>query len=823
MKGNVKHVLKAIASGIIWGLGQVFNRQYIKALFFFVFFVIFVGIELGTGRYFEVYNPYIKLEESTGEKFSDTEAQNFVDTVIAKRTDREFQSRINTFYDDFMADYEAKSVDGYTMDELIQYTAKDISKSSPEKYYDLLTYLNEGSIFKERESDIVPGDEILNNFVSVNLYQKTYYNTLTKKEYIQSVKEDSTIYYVNVLDSNDTTVSVQDLVVLERTNKLYRYNNKFYAQTTNTAENILKYVNITDYADQINKDNPEQSAIIKDVEKGLIKLGGYVRYDNTNKRVYVYYNPEATGIGYNATPFSTTLADFWALRYGSPGSQYNNDNYTRFLMDVYFAINDEARLSFESEFNNFFHDQTGFFVKGLWSIITLGETNSVTYTQTKLLANALSTTNTKKLEIEPLEIVEIRGHMSSFLLLKGLISTLLLAYFVFIWIWAIRDAYKTSKRNDFAREWLATGDNTLPEGYLHAPTIEKDKVWFKSVYAHGFEYIVLLPAIFTITFISLMPILFGFLVAFTSYSGYTADAGLIDWVGFTNFASIFSFGNTGAATLPFGTVFWKVLWWTMVWAVASTATVFFGGFFQALIINNDHVPLKKVWRTVLILPWAIPAILSQMMFGLIFEETGILNNFLQTIGAYDLFESWGILGRAFNAETMTWFQRTFYLGHDNIQWFMNANNVWFVRITIIVINIWLGFPYYMALMSGIMTSIDKSLYEAADIDGASGGQKLRRITFPLVMYSTAPLLVMCFSGNFNNFGIIYFMTEGGQHVGDLSTAYAGDTDILISWMYRLTVDYKVYNMASVFSILIFIIVGSIAAWNYSRTKAFKED
>ena len=129
----------------------------------------------------------------------------------------------------------------------------------------------------------------------------------------------------------------------------------------------------------------------------------------------------------------------------------------------------------------------------------------------------------------------------------------------------------------------------------------------------------------------------------------------------------------------------------------------------------------------------------------------------------------------------------------------------------------------MALMTSTMTGLDKTLYEAAEIDGASKWQQLKHITFPLVMLSTAPLLVMCFSGNFNNFGMIYFVTQGGAHAGDIATAYAGDTDILISWIYSLTVNYKNYNMASVFSILIFFIVGSIAAWNYSRTKAFKED
>lgn len=211
-----------------------------------------------------------------------------------------------------------------------------------------------------------------------------------------------------------------------------------------------------------------------------------------------------------------------------------------------------------------------------------------------------------------------------------------------------------------------------------------------------------------------------------------------------------------------------------------------------------------------------------MVFANIFNENGVVNAFVESLGLYDVFKNWGILGVQFS-ELTSGFQRAFYLGYDNIQWFTNSFNPWFVRITLIVVNIWLGFPYYMALMTGIMIGIDKSLYEAADIDGAGKQQKFKFITFPLVMYSTAPLLVMSFSGNFNNFGMIYFVTQGGAGAGDIANAYAGDTDILISWMYSLTVKYKNYNMASVFAILIFFIIGSLAAWNYSQTKAFKED
>ena len=131
-----------------------------------------------------------------------------------------------------------------------------------------------------------------------------------------------------------------------------------------------------------------------------------------------------------------------------------------------------------------------------------------------------------------------------------------------------------------------------------------------------------------------------------------------------------------------------------------------------------------------------------MVFSVIFNENGLVNQMLQSVGMYDLFTSWGILGIPYNeaSDIAKWF----WMGEGNIRWFTNSFNPNFVRVTLIVVNIWLGFPYFMALMTGIMTAIDKSLYEAADIDGASGFQKLMKITMPLVLYSTAPILIMTF-------------------------------------------------------------------------------
>lgn len=143
------------------------------------------------------------------------------------------------------------------------------------------------------------------------------------------------------------------------------------------------------------------------------------------------------------------------------------------------------------------------------------------------------------------------------------------------------------------------------------------------------------------------------------------------------------------------------------------------------------------------------------------------------------------------------------------------------KITIVVVNIWFGFPYWMVLMSGVMTSIDKELFEAADVDGANDKQKFMKVTLPIILFSTAPLLIMSFAANFNNFNMIYLLTEGGP--ANPTYQYAGSTDILISWIYKMTLEHRQYAMASVVSILVFLVIATLSIWNFRRTKAFKEE
>lgn len=387
-----------------------------------------------------------------------------------------------------------------------------------------------------------------------------------------------------------------------------------------------------------------------------------------------------------------------------------------------------------------------FFNDGIWGIFTLGQTESVR------TAGGLV----------------IHGDNSIILLILGLIAITTIVLIITIYIFNIKDAIKTSKAIE------ETGVYTT------------EKEWLAVTWDKSFPYIMLLIPAVVILFLVVIPIIFGFLIAFTNYSApeHLPPMHLVKWVGFQNFMDIF--------TVPiWNSTFWGVAAWTLIWAIASTFSCFFGGLLMAVVINSKKVKFKKFWRTIYILPWAIPSLVTLLVFRNMFNgQFGPINQILR---------QWGII-------------------NHNIPWFSDPT---IAKITIIVLNIWLGFPYFMAMMTGVMTSISQELYEAATIDGATVRQQFWKITMPLVLYATAPLLIMSFAGNFNNFSVIYFLTGGGPV--NPKYQFAGSTDILITWIFKLTNDNRQYHMASVMSILIFVMVGSISTWNFLRTKSFKEE
>ena len=380
----------------------------------------------------------------------------------------------------------------------------------------------------------------------------------------------------------------------------------------------------------------------------------------------------------------------------------------------------------------------GFFIRGLWGLVTLGT-------------------------IPRVHGATVYDH-SIMLMLGGIIAIFVILIFALIWIWNIRDAYKTRLR--------------IEQGVFISSV-----QYFKDLWKNAFEYIMITPGLLLVVFISLVPIVFSILVAFTNYNAnFIPPRRLVEWTGFETFGKIISIRM-------WGSTFVQIFLWTVVWAFLATFSAYFFGMFQALVLRAKAVRFRSFWRAIFILPWAIPGLVSMLIFRVMLHPEGVINQMLLSAG----------------------FIETAIPFLSNTSW---------ARLCLVLVNVWLGSPYFMALISGIMTTIPQEQYEAAQIDGANPFQQFRSITLPFILASTAPQLLMSITFNFNNFNMIYFMTGGGPANPNLQMA--GSTDILISWIFKLTLDQRMYNYASAFSILIFIIVASVSAWNLLRTRAFKE-
>lgn len=425
----------------------------------------------------------------------------------------------------------------------------------------------------------------------------------------------------------------------------------------------------------------------------------------------------------------------------------------QFIKAIFFFVFQAIVVAIELVSGNYFsgsfviRENGGFFVKGIWGLITLG-------------------TTPRKMSL----VGVTEGDHSIMLMLKGIIVVLVALIFIAIYVWNIRDAYKTCKDyNEFGIQ-------------------ESTKTYIKKLWESMFHYIILLPSAILLMFLSIMPIIFSALTAFTNYTKTNLPpTHLVDWVGFKNFANL--------VNIPVWTkTFVGVFSWTVIWAVVATFTCFSFGLIQAVILNSKRIKFKKLWRGIYILPWAVPSMISLLVFRTMFNgQFGPVSQFLLDMG----------------------------ITSQRVAWFSDPNNPNLARITLFAINLWLGFPYFMALMTGIMTGISDDLYEAAKIDGATPMDEFRKITLPIVLNQAAPLIIMSFASNFNNFNVIFYLTDGGPT--NINYQFAGSTDILLTWVYKLTLDNQLYNMASVMSILIFILIGSISIWNLRRTKGFKED
>lgn len=239
--------------------------------------------------------------------------------------------------------------------------------------------------------------------------------------------------------------------------------------------------------------------------------------------------------------------------------------------------------------------------------------------------------------------------------------------------------------------------------------------------------------------------------------------------------------------------FIRVLIWTVAFAFLSVLTTFSLGLALAIAMDKP-IRGRRIYRSILILPYAIPGFLSLLIWrGMFNQDFGIINRILVDIGLIE----------------------------TNIAWFEQA---WTARLMIILVNLWLGFPYMYLISSGALQAIPSDLKEAAAIDGASSFQSFRMITLPLLLQILFPLLIASFAFNFNNFNMIYLLTGGGPR-DELAGERAGATDILISYAYNTAISNPAdqnFGLASAISLFMFIIVGILSLWSLRRTKALEE-
>jgi ABC-type sugar transport system permease subunit len=257
-------------------------------------------------------------------------------------------------------------------------------------------------------------------------------------------------------------------------------------------------------------------------------------------------------------------------------------------------------------------------------------------------------------------------------------------------------------------------------------------------------------------------------------------------IGFKNFTNFLQSPALSGPLL-------QILSWNFIFPLLSVVFTFGLGLAIALMFNDKRFPYKKVFRTLLLVPYTIPQVITILIWrGLMNPDLGVINSITKSL---------------FNFSP---------------PWF--SEPIW-AQTAIVLVSVWLGYPYFMLIVSGALQSISPDLYEAATIDGANSWQAFRNITLPLLLVAVGPLLIASYVFNFNNFGLIYLFINGGPPIVGASTQ-AGHTDILISYVYNLAFSGGgrgvQYGLASAISIFIFLFVGAITLLQFRFTNMWEE-
>lgn len=367
--------------------------------------------------------------------------------------------------------------------------------------------------------------------------------------------------------------------------------------------------------------------------------------------------------------------------------------------------------------------------------------------------------------------VTVYGHNSMLILLYSVLSIVITILVFAVYIANIKDAYRH-------QEMRAEGKK---------PTSLKHDV---KEFLDGKYHITLLsfPTLM-IGIFNIMPMIFMILIAFTNYDMQHLPPGtLFTWVGFDNFSSLFNFVDSSTKA----TTFIELTKWTLIWAVVATFTNYILGMVVALMINKKGIKFKALWRTLFVIAIAVPQFVSLLL----------MNQMLQTNGAINIVLSF------FNGGV-----------NPEIQ-FLNSTTL-MARMTVIIVNLWVGIPYTILSMSGILMNIPEDLYESARIDGAGPVKTFTKITLPYMIFVTTPQLITQFVGNINNFNVIYLLTGGGPSTEQFYQA--GRTDILVTWLFNLTMGSQDYGLAAAIGILVFIVCATLSLLIYNNSKSMKDE
>ncbi len=448
----------------------------------------------------------------------------------------------------------------------------------------------------------------------------------------------------------------------------------------------------------------------------------------------------------------------------------------------------------------------------------------------------------------------VYGDNSFFILLYGVLTLFFILAFVYTW-------YVNIRQNRLNEAWLAAG-KPLPTARQDAASL-LDRHFHKTLLA--------LPTLGVVLF-TILPIFFMVLVAFTNYDAqHQPPQKLFHWVGTENFRSLLSVRNQpvqmsvsegdggrlsltitardgdvirmtsfdapavqAAQTLlertdadfslenredtayrvtffapdaapvefvgqdvqllsspSFAATFRQVLLWTLIWAFFATFLNYFLGMLVAILINKKGIRLKKMWRTFLVMTIAVPQFISLLYVSKLFAADGLVNGLLLRLG---------------------WIAQPLPFWTDP---------TW-ARVTIILLNIWVGIPYVMLIATGILLNIPADLYESARIDGANAWQTFRKITLPYMLFVTGPYLLTSFTGNINNFNVIFLLSQGKPLSLNLA-GNAGSTDLMITWLYKMTVTDSNFKLAAVIGILVFVVCAGVNLIVYNLIPSVKNE